>query len=804
MVPGSPVLTAGSEHTHRAFIHMADAGSMAKKALGMIGLFAGAVLFTSCGGDAETSVPPAAVPRPAITGARIVGDYVSVPFVGDIWTATWAADGTLYAAFGDGTGMTGCLPTLVVDEPDEFDAGYTEVAPGRFLPDDPDSNEYCEVFGCDQALPLCPYTPAGLVRLDGRLPDIETCDGPDQCVVARHLPYGDLRVFEASDKPSSLLAVGDRLYAAMHAPPGEADVGYVAVSEDGGRTWRKVEGSPWTGDSPFTVLMFIQMGQGFDLARDGYVYALGIADELGDPPRTQLVHLARVPTDAVARYDAYRYLAGFDTAGAPQWSADPADAVPVDGLETMAQGAAMFHEGSGQYLFLSGLTATDGTGTLFAAPEPWGPWYRVADLQAGFIAGVVPKGATDDSLWFTAAGGGGLTYNLHLGRIRLDVDAATRPPAVRVLRSEKVEQLIGDWDFETLQPTRQQTESRFNVAFTDLGSPFEFDGRLWFLFGDTDPESPGWDPRHDDTIAWTDATTARDLRLEFLTDPEAGRGVLNPRIACEDGPDCVDLGALNVPVAGLGDGETMFVWFTADGAERSLVARSDDGGRTFVELYDFGDTHFIDIAVSRIDETPPGLEGEGPWVLVFGSGDAEHADIYLAATPLDALRRGDRSAVRFLAGAAGGYTWSTEEADAVALFEIEHGPGPGVMSEVPHGWGFGEPLVTFDPTLDLWLVTYNSARTTIRLRTAPEPWGPWSGSVVLFDPRVDYGKGPAYGRFVGDDRTERLGGQGELYGPYLIPRFTEVRDDGTVDLYWLLSTWQPYTVVLMKSTVTRR
>ncbi len=773
---------------------------MTKNSLWMMGLLAGAVmLVASCGGEA----PPPEAARPAITGARLVGEYVSIPFVGDIWTTTWAGDGSVYAAFGDGTGMSDCLPTLLVDEPDEFDAGYLETEPGRYVPEDPESNEYCEVFGCDQARPLCPYTPAGLVRLQGRFPTVEPCDGPDQCVVGRHLPYGDLRVFEASDKPSSLLAVGDRIYAAMHAPPGEAEVGYLAFSDDGGRTWTKVEGSPWRADSPFTVLMFIQMGQGFDLNRDGYVYALGIADELGNPARSQPVYLARVGLGDLLDYDAWEYLAGYESSGTPRWASAPADAIPLGGVETMAQGAAMFHEGSGQYLFLSGLTAADGTGTLFAASEPWGPWYRAADLPAGFIAGVVAKDAGDDSFWFTAAGGGGLTYNLHLGRIALDLDPAARPPAVEVLRSAKVEQLVGDWDFETLQPTRQQTETRFNVAFTDLGAPFEFDGRLWFLFGDTDPEAPGWDPRHDDTIAWTDADTVADLRLEFLTDPEAGRGVLNPRIACADGPDCVDLGALNVPVAGLGDGETMFVWFTAGGAERSLVARSDDRGRSFVEVYDLGDTHFVDIAVARVEETPPGLTGPGPWVLMFGSGDPEHADVYLAATPLEALRRGDRSAVRFLAD-LDTFAWSSTEADAVALFRIEHGEGPGVMSEVPHGWGFGEPLVTYDPALDLWLATYNSARRTIRLRTAPAPWGPWSASTVLFDPSVDYGDGPAYGRFVGDDRTERLGGQGELYGPYPIPRFTQVRDDGTVDLYWLLSTWQPYTVVLMKSTVVAR
>ncbi len=781
---------------------------------------AAALVAAACT-TAATDEPTQFASRHAITGARIDGPFTPVPWVGDIWTTTWAADGTLYGAFGDGTGMDRCLPELLPGEADEFDSGYTEVAPGRFVPPNPASNEYCEVFDCpDAGLPLCPYTPAGLVRIDGDLPQVEPCDGADQCIVSRHLPYGDLRVFEASDKPSSLLAIGDRIYAAMHAPPGEAEVGYLAYSDDRGRTWTKVDGSPWTDDSPFTVLMFIQKGRGYDLDRDGYVYALGIADELGTPATSQPVHLARVrlgagdtAADPVIDYDAWEYLAEVAPSGAPRWSNDPASTVALDGVTTLAQGAALYHEGSRQYLFLSGFTDLDGTGTLYAADNPWGPWYTAAELPAGYIAGVIAEDAGPDSFWFTAAGGGGVTYNLNLGQIVLDIDRDARPSALSVVTTQKVEQLIGDVDLETLEPTRQRTASRFNVEFTDLGAPFEYDGRLWFLFGDTDPEAPGWDEYHDDTIAWTDASSITDLQLEFLTDPSAGRGVQNLVIGCPDtgDPDCVDLGAVNVPVAGLGDGDTMFVWFTQDVAERSLLARSDDGGRTFAKVYDLGDTHFIDLQATRVDDAPPGLDGDGPWVLIFGSGDRDHADVYLAATPLDALRAGDRSAVRFLADIAYGIdgtvtsaSWSADEGDATALFDIQGGTGPGVMDDVPHGWGFGEPLVTYDPTLDLWLATTNVARRRIVLRTAAAPWGPWSAPTTLFDPAIDYGDGPAYGRFVGDGETDRLGGQGELYGPYLLPRFTEIRDDGTIALYWLVSTWQPYTVVVMESVVTWR
>lgn len=383
------------------------------------------LIFAACGGEEAPALPPEeGCPYCLIQTAEIVGDYVSIPYVGDIWTTTWAADGNVYAAFGDATGMTKCLPTLLLDEPDEFDTEYTEVSPGLYtVPDQ--NNEYCEVFGCAEPLPLCQYTPAGLLSLTGDPPNFELCDGRDQCVVSRHIPYGNYDVFANSDKPSSILAVNERIYMPMHYPPGDVEVGTIAYSDDNGRSWAQIPNSPWHNDSPFQVLMFFNMGQNYSLNRDGYVYGLGIVDELPNDSRRQQVYLARVPLpdgsgdDPVLDYAAYEYFTGLDESGAPLWSGEMGTAVPLDGLETIAQGAAFYHEGAGQYLFLSGFREKDGTGALFAAPEPWGPWYKVNDLPAGYIAGVIAKGATADSFYFTAAGGGPVTYNLNVGQIRL-------------------------------------------------------------------------------------------------------------------------------------------------------------------------------------------------------------------------------------------------------------------------------------------------------------------------------------------------------------------------------------------------
>jgi hypothetical protein len=41
---------------------------------------------------------------------------------------------------------------------------------------------------------------------------------------------------------------------------------------------------------------------------------------------------------------------------------------------------------------------------------------------------------------------------------------------------------------------------------------------------------------------------------------------------------------------------------------------------------------------------------------------------------------------------------------------------------------------------------------------------------------------------------------GGEYAPYLIARYTKVDADRTT-LYWVMSTWNPYQVVLMKTEV---
>ena len=44
-------------------------------------------------------------------------------------------------------------------------------------------------------------------------------------------------------------------------------------------------------------------------------------------------------------------------------------------------------------------------------------------------------------------------------------------------------------------------------------------------------------------------------------------------------------------------------------------------------------------------------------------------------------------------------------------------------------------------------------------------------------------------------------GHGFLYGANIIAEWTEPRSNGAVDIYWNVSTWNPYQVLLMRSRI---
>lgn len=372
----------------------------------------------------------------AIRDAYIVGDPIYYPSLGDLWMSTWADDDRLYLTWGDGVGFGDGYPT-----------GYPayETLGQRIPPACGEFDHFCELFcnlnGCANGIsyPAVPLTDTGVLAFDGPVPEftdviIQSIDVPDGEPFFRETEQGIGDVVGNNNKPSSLLFVDGRLYFAGHYPAGDPIMGYIAYSEDYGQTWISVEDSPWGESSNFRVLMFINMGQSYALNQDGFVYAFGIGSEANW--RDGSVYLTRVPVQSVDNYTEYEYFVGF-LDGQLQWSFDESEAGAVENLHSQLQGSAIYHEGTGRYLYMtaSSVEPPGGAGALFEAPEPWGPWTRVTDLcfdfgcgspdesewiDGKYIPGLITKDAGSDYVYFTISGGDN-HYQLQIGKLMLDV-----------------------------------------------------------------------------------------------------------------------------------------------------------------------------------------------------------------------------------------------------------------------------------------------------------------------------------------------------------------------------------------------
>lgn len=361
-------------------------------------------------------------------------------------------------------------------------------------------------------------------------------------------------------------------------------------------------------------------------------------------------------------------------------------------------------------------------------------------------------------------------------------------------RARKICQLTGERDRHRDTYAYNRTESRFGLVGTDLGSSFEHDGRLWFLFGDTWP-----DVDSGDSVAWTvDRTPEPGIRLQFLS---SGSRFACPRVSTPDGR-FLSTRAFEVPLDGFSANGHMYVFRSTDhyregGREvmgRSVLTRAVNGDPTTLsKLYDFSIARlggkFINVTCVVVDGGLAGLPFRGPALLAWGSGRYRASDAALACIPLASVENEERW--RFFCGVdprSTRPTWSENESDALALF-----PHPQI----------GELSVTWNAPLGLWLMMYNAGSPRgINARVAQHPWGPWSGPLVVFDPDwPDTG----YGTFMhikdADDELSDPGRQHEWggeYGPYVIDRFTRALPGRRAAVYFVMSTWNPYNVVEMR------
>jgi hypothetical protein len=248
-----------------------------------------------------------------------------------------------------------------------------------------------------------------------------------------------------------------------------------------------------------------------------------------------------------------------------------------------------------------------------------------------------------------------------------------------------------------------------------------------------------------------------------------------------------------------------------------------------------------------------------PGVLIYGNGLYRHESIYLSYIPASQFWSGKDGAgnpsTQYFMGldATGQPKWTTDELCAAPVVydnptNLPVSPGCIVqkidVAEPVDPGTAGNVSVSYDSDLSLWLMTWDGGRQStstegIYFSYASEPWGPWSEPQLVYNACEGGSYGEGYGNFIrypatsADDPCKATavkknsGPQGPIigtgdvpfnadnakgnsvatrrgavYAPFQIEKFATVQDDGVLSIYFNMSTWNPYTVVLMESDYT--
>ena len=312
-------------------------------------------------------------------------------------------------------------------------------------------------------------------------------------------------------------------------------------------------------------------------------------------------------------------------------------------------------------------------------------------------------------------------------------------------------------------PDSPNRTDRYGVAGTDLGSMFEADGKVWFVFGDTfgerDPGFTGGGGRE-----WRSNTMA------YSTDTDPTDGItLDGFIASDDGrakellpSEKIDHSEMTViPTYGFAANGAMYLafmsvrhwglpgeWETNYGG----LAKSTDGGRTWTKLDRprwGGDNNFVQVSVTAV----------GGHLYFWGVTHGRFGGVRLMRVPQRQVE--DQRAYRYFAGTDrnGDPKWSPDEARARTI----------VQDTV------GELSVVWNARLSRWLMTYtNGGGAGASIREGINPWGPWGDPVTLVSAQDVPG----------------------LYSPYQLPKYV---GNGGSTIYFTLSVWDPYNVYWYKA-----
>ncbi|HET9391433.1 MAG TPA: LamG-like jellyroll fold domain-containing protein [Steroidobacteraceae bacterium] len=297
----------------------------------------------------------------------------------DLWPLTWAADGNLYGAWGDGGGFDGDS-----NETGRVSLGFARIT-GTPVAGEPGSYSGRNLWGA------APGFAERRATFGGKVDDLISIGG----VLYGH---GGLWTAANCDCSDPVQRSGDNPHART-----------LTWSTDLGTTW---EVAPWSSAAdPGNSL---QYGPNYSGAMDpAHVYFYYQPDRASDATR---IFLRRVATSELTADPAtpghFEYLTALDGEGLPLWSSSAANALAVfeDPLVppgTTANATVVYDAPLGRYLMATQHGNGAGAMGFFEAPAPWGPWHTVAyyDDWGGFTeAAGEGNGLSFPSKWIGSDG----------------------------------------------------------------------------------------------------------------------------------------------------------------------------------------------------------------------------------------------------------------------------------------------------------------------------------------------------------------------------------------------------------------
>jgi hypothetical protein len=410
----------------------------------------------------------------------------------------------------------------------------------------------------------------------------------------------------------------------------------------------------------------------------------------------------------------------------------------------------------------------------------------------------------------------------------------------RVGAPQKLYQLIGDLDreYDPPRPTYLRTESTVGLFGADLGYPVVHQGKLYLFFADgLTPYYEERRPRDADVVAVVDDPSPdRPLDLRFVTDDDGRWHALTL--------DGVAQGSNHVPVSGFSDGQRLWLFYYVDptnsggGGGYQKLAYDVDGHGSFQSVLDVPIQ--MEFTVPRVvpSSSVPGLPSDwaDPQALVMW-GRSGILPPTLAVAPLGSVT--DLSTWRYYAPLAADGPWSAHVENGVQVYAGTGGYDcRGPFSVVPI------------PQMGRWVMLERCVPSFIHMRVAESIVGPWSPAITLFDSIGDGAAGKYMHRGCNAQQTDSsapdycvdqnvtpsvccdytLGlygymNDGQLrppdedqgfswvgrdsasdsrpYAPFVVEPMTQWDPStSTATLYFLMSTSNPYTVMMMKAPIT--